>query len=204
MSKYEGDDRHLYPGSEVLINKLNLHSQAKLDEAEAAIVLLATIEIGLNPIPEPADGPGFSYLLSIHNALFRDIYSWAGTIRDVDISKGGSRFANCRFIEQEGIRLGRELAAENWLAGRNAEQWAERMAFYMGEFNVLHPFREGNGRALREYVRYLAARAGHSLTWEGVTTDEMINAAIASFQGRTSELKGILIQQMKSVTEPEG
>lgn len=197
MAKYDSDDRHLYPGTGVLINRLNIRDQAELDAAEAEIVLIATLEIGATPLPEPSGGPDFSYLRSIHQALFRDIYLWAGTVRDVDIAKGGNRFAHWRFIEPEGTRLAAELARENWLSGLAAAPFADQMAWYLGELNVLHPFRDGNGRALREYVRYLAAKAGHPLTWDGVSPKEMLSASIASYRGETSPLAALLLRQIE-------
>lgn len=116
MAKYDSDDRDLYPGSGVLINLLGITDQTDLDDAEATIILSATLRIGKSPLPEPREGPGFSYLLAIHRALFGDIYAWAGTVRSVDISKGGNRFANWRFIDHEGARLSADLAREHWLS----------------------------------------------------------------------------------------
>ncbi len=203
MVKYDSDDRDLYPGSDVLINLLGITDQAELDDAEATIVLAVTLRIGESPLPEPPEGPGFSYLLAIHRALFGDIYAWAGTVREVDISKGGHRFANWRFVDQEGARLTADLARENWLAGLPADRFAERMAWYMGELNVLHPFRDGNGRTLREYVRYLADRAGHPLTWEGVPPDEMLAASIAAFRGDTAPLATLLLRQIGAAGQDE-
>lgn len=196
MSRYDGGERRLYPGTDVLINKLGIRDQAELDEAEAAIVLLATFELAQNPLPEPETGPDFSYFLQVHRALFRDVYAWAGDIRDVDISKGTTRFANCQHIAAEGQRLTRELAAENWLEALSPDEFSQRMAHYMGELNVLHPFREGNGRALREYVRYLAERAGHPLSWENVTSAEMIDASIAVYRGDARPLEVLLRRQI--------
>jgi cell filamentation protein len=90
----------------------------------------------------------------------------------------------------------RELAAENWLEGLAVEPFARRMAYYMGELNVLHPFREGNGRTLREYVRHLAERAGHTISWEGVSSREMVDASIAAYHGRYQLLENLLLRQL--------
>jgi len=203
MAKYDSDDRHLDPQSGVLINLLGITDQAELDQVEATIVALTTFEIQTSPLPEPTGGPDFSYLLAIHRALFGDIYSWAGTVRDVDISKGGNRFANWRFIDQEGARLMVELARENWLAGLSVDRFAERMAWYMGELNVLHPFRDGNGRALREYVRYLAERAGYPITWAGVPPDAMLAASIAAYRGDIAPLSALLLRQIGAADHDE-
>lgn len=196
MARYEGGELGLYPGTEVLINKLGIRDQAELDAAEAPLVLLAAVELAEAPLPEPRSGPGFGYLLRIHEALFRDVYDWAGTVRNVDISKGSTRFANFRHIESEGTKLTDALAAEGWLEHRTPKDFARRMAYYMGELNVLPPFREGNGRALREYVRHLAERAGHSLSWEGVSGDEMVTASIEAYRGNYDPLEALIWRQM--------
>lgn len=196
MARYEGGERGLYPETTVLINRLGIREQAELDAAEAAIVLLAAVEIAETPLPETGSGPDFDYLLRIHEALFRDIYDWAGQVRDVDISKGSTRFANCRHIVTAGRALTDELAAENWLQASTPEHFARRMAYYMGELNVVHPFREGNGRALREYVRYLAQRAGHNLTWDGVSGAQMVQASIDAYRGDYRPLERIIAQQI--------
>ena len=52
----------------------------------------------------------------------------------------------------------------------------------MAELNAIHPFREGNGRAQREFIRQLAARSGYSLNWSRVSGDQMARASKDSFQ----------------------
>lgn len=108
--KYDGDDRYLDPDTGILRNKLGLTTQQDLDRAESAFVAVATGELAFSPLMEPKAGPDFSYLRLIHGKLFGDVYDWAGEFRDVDISKGSTRFASFRFIENEGNRLFREMA----------------------------------------------------------------------------------------------
>ena len=62
-----------------------------------------------------------------------------------------------------------KLAAENHLKGLDADAFANRAAYYLGELNAIHPFREGNGRAQREFIRELAAEAGYRINWNRVT-----------------------------------
>jgi cell filamentation protein len=88
------------------------------------------------------------------------------------------------------------MAAKNWLRNLPHDEFAERAAYYFGEINTLHPFREGNGRALREYIRYIAGRAGHKLTWEGLDRDEMTRASILAHNSTHHALRDILIKQM--------
>ena len=72
------------------------------------------------------------------------------------------------------------LKREGFLRGLSVDGFAERAAFYLGEINAIHPFREGNGRTQREFIRQLALGAGHRLLWVGLTQEEMIEASVAS------------------------
>lgn len=57
----------------------------------------------------------------------------------------------------------------------------ERLAYYLREINVLHPFREGNGRTQRLFIEYLASVAGYKVDFSKVTAREMLIASAESF-----------------------
>src|SRR5437879_1991307 len=74
------------------------------------------------------------------------------------------------------------------LTGRRTKRFfRERAAHYLGEVNALHPFREGNTRAQREFIRELAVEAGYEIASDLVTQDEMLTASVASFHRGSSE-----------------
>jgi cell filamentation protein len=133
-----------------------------------------------------------AHMQRIHKHLFGDVYEWAGEIRDVDISKGNTRFANCRYIASEAEKLSSQLAGENFLSGLPIRKFADRAGYYMGEWNVLHPFREGNGRTLREFTGQLANQAGYELSWTGITQQQMTEASIQAFRGDASMMADLL------------
>ena len=86
-----------------------------------------------------------------------------------------------------------KLLNESLLKGLAAPMFAQRAAFYIGEINAIHPFREGNGRTQREFIRQLAIAAGHPLSWAGFTQDEMVAASILSHtRGDNSALAAIM------------
>ncbi len=58
-------------------------------------------------------------LQDIHATLFCDLYPFAGVIREVNISKGGFRFATALYLKE--IRA--TFAGEHWYAGMNEEEW---------------------------------------------------------------------------------
>jgi cell filamentation protein len=57
-----------------------------------------------------------------------------------------------------------------------------RRPYYKGELNAIHPFREGNGRTQREFIRQLADRNGYSIDWSRASRDEMSGASKNSSQ----------------------
>ena len=89
-------------------------------------------------------------------------YEWAGEIRTVNISKG-NRFCRCDYIEPQINKLLSKLKDENCLKDYDKEKVAERLAYYLGEINVIHPFREGNGRTQRLFIEHIADSLGYSL-----------------------------------------
>jgi len=167
---------HCYRGTHVLINHADLKDQEALDRFESAAVSFRIAELYGMGVTGRLD---FEHLQAIHRHIFQDVYPFAGEIRQVDISKGFP-FARFPFIVPEGRRLMRELAAENRLAGLDMERFAGRAAHYMAELNVLHPFREGNGRSLREFMRQLALNAGYDLDFTLVSARKVFEASVAS------------------------
>lgn len=63
-------------------------------------------------------------------------------------------------------------------AGKNIPY---RLAYYLSEINVLHPFREGNGRTQRLFIMYLANIAGYAVDFSEISPEEMIIASAESF-----------------------
>jgi len=73
-------------------------------------------------------------------------------------------------------------------------QFAHRAAYYLGEINVLHPFREGNGRTQRVFFNELAQQAGYQLHWDAISSQQMIDASILSLmQGDNSGFELIFV-----------
>ncbi|POC51920.1 cell filamentation protein Fic, partial [Vibrio vulnificus] len=89
---------YCYPDSNTLVNLLDIRDSDDLDKAEVAFSELRYIEYSSSVLTlEEMDITHFKHL---HWVLFQDVYGWAGEFRDVDISKGSSRFAHCVFIER--------------------------------------------------------------------------------------------------------
>ncbi|OQB24904.1 MAG: putative adenosine monophosphate-protein transferase fic [Firmicutes bacterium ADurb.Bin182] len=173
---YEYDKTYCYPSSSVLKNKLNIQDASDLLKAERNITALRILELKMAP---PKGSLNFDYLRKLHFYIFQDIYTWAGEIRTVDITKG-TKFCLFRYIEEQANDLFRKLKNENYLIDTK-ESIERRLSFYLSEINAIHPFREGNGRVQRLFIEILADRAGYEVDFSVVTAEEMITASYQSF-----------------------
>ena len=84
----------------------------------------------------------------------------------------------CRVFDE--IRTGRTLLEQN------KERQIQNLSHVMAELNIIHPFREGNGRAIRELIRCMALQYGLHLNWGNTDRDTLINAAIVSVDDDTA------------------
>jgi cell filamentation protein len=168
------DDPDCYPGTIVLCNKLDIHDEELLQEAEAAFAALEaeSIELHFGPF-------NLGYLRQLHRRLFGEVYEWAGDIRNVDISKGQTRFCTSARIVPEAERLLKQMDAEQ-LAMPDRPSQMLRIAELYGELNLVHPFREGNGRVQRLLFEHWLLSRGLAISWQGVTKDEWTLACIAA------------------------
>ena len=151
------DDPYVFAGTPVLRNKFNITDAAELDYAER---LYATIRSRQGI---PRGNFDLKHLKAIHRHLFQDIYDWAGEIRIVEISKGGSQFQFRQYIETGMADVHRRLVTSNFLKGLERSAFASAAANIIGDVNYVHPFREGNGRTQMHYLKQLAEQAGHPL-----------------------------------------
>lgn len=174
MDKYDAsNDRYCYPGSTVLRNKLDIHDAEALEAAEREITAFTLSNIQYTPPPYTLD-----HFKRLHFALFSELYEWAGEQRDVDIAKGGTRFCTCYRIEAEALKIFTSLHHNDWLRGLTRSEFCEKLAEFYCEFNMIHPFREGNGRVQRLFFEHLALNAGYTLDWKDINRQEWINANI--------------------------
>ena len=104
-----------------------------------------------------------STLLDIHKYLFQDIYSWAGKVRTVEISKGGKPFFPLSHFRNAFTFIDMLIEEYRKTDRTNKAQLTHKLAEILDSINYLHPFREGNGRTQREFLRLLAMEKGLSL-----------------------------------------
>ena len=194
---YEHDPWYCYPGSDVLRNKLEITDGELLDKKEASITAIRMMELDSDPVVGNFD---LDHLRSIHRRIFSDVYEWAGDLRTVDISKGNP-FCPCQYIEPQASELFRRLHEDNLLRELDEDTFVEKVAYYLGEINVIHPFREGNGRAQRKFIEQLSQQAGHPISFKLIGKDEMIVACDHAFRGRYGLLNTLV---RRCLLSPDG
>lgn len=186
-------DPYLYPETCVLRNLADIRDANRLNQFESDHFFARLLELHESPIRGSFDS---DHLRHIHKYVFQDVYAWAGEFRTVPIAKGNSFFARPEHIRAELQKLFHQLAGEQYLRGNDSDGFCQCAAHYLGEINALHPFREGNGRAQREFIRELAVQADYEIVWDLVTQDEMFTASVASFHGGSSEAFAIILNKI--------
>lgn len=135
------NSKYCYPGTTVLKNKLNIMNIEKLQTYEAKITAAKSLGLRKSGITGNFDS---NHIKQIHKYLFEDVYPFAGQFRTENIAKGEFRFAQFEYIETELESLLNKLKKEEYLQGLNKKDLATKLAYYLAELNVLHPFRDEN------------------------------------------------------------
>lgn len=182
-----------YPGTSVLINKLNIRTQAQLDENELVLTSAKILQVELEPMNEE---PDFSYLRQLHRIVFGELYDWAGTIRTINMSKLRTAFCPADQIEPLAAEIFSRLHSLHYLRDCSREELISELAGLYDSLNYLHPFREGNGRVQRLYFRQLARWIGHTLNFAVIDSDRMMIATIHASAGIMDDLQQIFNEML--------
>ena len=185
-----------YPGTTCLINKLGIQDEEKLAETEAAIVLGKASFLDQQPVTGEFD---FTHYRSIHHFLFCDLYDWAGQIRTINISKKGTVFVSAAEIQACADACFTRLAAFTG-EGRSHQEIIEEIADFYSTINMLHPFREGNGRTQRLFFTQWIRHLGYEFDLSDVDPDEFMIATIYAAQGVMDPLIEFFAQKLQGPT----
>jgi cell filamentation protein len=193
IDRYSAGDEYTYPDSQVLRNKAGLRDAAALEQFERTRVAIRALE------PGPPRTFDYAHFRAIHLQLFQDVYEWAGQERTVAISKGCTPFANPLYIRSHAEKLFADLRKDGLLVGLRREEFARRAAYFMNELNMLHPFREGNGRVAREFLRQLAENAGYYLDPAHLTRDAWLKVCKEGVLCGEKQMAALIAEAIKSI-----
>ena len=147
-------------------NKLNITDQVELAIVEEKISKTKAKEMFESGFLDTLDTGSFESLAKIHTYLFDEIYDFAGKIRDVNIAKGNFRFAPVSYLA---------VSIEN-IEKMPQNSFDEIVEKYV-EMNIAHPFREGNGRAMRIWLDTIFKKELKKVAdWSRVDKDDYLMA----------------------------
>ena len=149
-----------------LQNKLGITDSAELAREEERISKKKAVELYDKGLLDELEAGNFSSLAFIHKYLFEEIYDFAGVVRDVNIAKGGFRFAPVMYLD----------SALEHVSNMKQSTFDEIIEKYV-EMNICHPFREGNGRATRIWLDLILKKElGMVIDWSKVDKEDYLLA----------------------------
>lgn len=169
----------------VLENRLNITDSTELARTEEKISKKKAVELFENGYLDNYEAGTFQMLAAIHKYLFDEIYDFAGVVRTVNIAKGNFRFAPVMYLQ----------AAIDSVEKMPQSTFDEIIEKYV-EMNVVHPFREGNGRSTRIWLDCILKKELHKvIDWSAVDKEDYLLAMERS-PIRDTEIKYILKQAL--------
>jgi cell filamentation protein len=168
-------DKYCYPNTDVLINLLHIYDSDLLAEAETEFTAVRYRSYRSTNLF--LENFTFEHLKFLHLHLFQDLYQWAGQVRDVDLAKGNTRFCTNSRIEAEATKWFKQLPALAKVGSRT--ELVEQVADLFCELNLIHPFRDGNGRTQRFFFEELLFALGYDLLWPEMSQSDWVAANIA-------------------------
>lgn len=131
---------YFYEGTTILKNVPGIMDKEQLARYEAEVSINGMTEYLRNG----EAGLDTEAYKKIHYTIFKDVYPFAGQFRNVNMGKGDTDFCPHEVIEDE-------LAKRLFEIECNPESYSDPqwLAYNYSELNMVHPFREGNGRCCR-------------------------------------------------------
>jgi Protein involved in cell division len=183
------NEESFYPDTKCLVNYFNIKDKAKLKEVELFCANSRTAELFLN---DEKHAFTFEYLLTLHHVIFGDVYPSAGAVRRVEVSRR-TEFCRPENISRMSTEIFAKLSRDKYLAKvEERDDFINDLAFYMGELEALHPFRDGNGRTARYFFYALTRNAGYDIAWSEADANRSLEANIAAIDGDYQPLVDVL------------
>lgn len=177
-------EEYLIPGTDgVLKNKFGIRDNEELKIKESEVVFKKLVELYEEPINGNFDK---KHLCDIHKYLFEEIYPFAGQYRTVFMGKGNLYVTSVKNIDIELEIVIKEMN-EELATCHYFEDYARFLANTYSALIKVHPFREGNGRTVREFLRELVETRipNYKLDWSQVDSNNMLEGIRMAFFTKT-------------------
>ena len=184
-------DPYVYEGTNVLINLANIKEQDKLDNYETTLSRIAIVELLRNPI----DITSTKDIFEIHKRLFKEVYSWAGEPRTINMYKtepilGGLsvNYSEPKSIMKDLNRIQKDIASFDWINSSKKEVLSKIVRVISSVWQV-HAFREGNTRTICLYLYFFMKKCNLKLNVDfiGEHSKFFRNALVLASIGEYSE-----------------
>ena len=153
------DFKYTYEETGVLKNLANITDENDLLFFESTLVTKRQSQLNDKPLKIN----GIDTLFEIHKHLFQDVYEWAGKQRVTEISKKGKPFFPLLHFKTALKYIDSLISEYQAIDANDTDKISKKLAQILDNVNYLHPFREGNGRTQREFIRTLALEKGYIL-----------------------------------------
>ncbi len=202
-------DPYVYEGTTILKNLADIRDQGKLDEFESTMVQLALVKL----YKESIDVASARSIFEIHKALFSNVYEWAGEKRTINIYKheqilAGLSVEYSKFedIDKQLSSVDSEIQKYNW-DYISEKKKIEKITRIVSSIWQIHPFREGNTRAVATFLFFFMKDKGLKLNTEILSNNAKFfrNALVLASIGQYSEyqhLEAILQDSVIPVEKP--
>ena len=184
-------DPYVYEGTNVLINLANIKEQEKLDNYETTLSRIAIVEL----LKKPIDIKSTKDIFEIHERLFKEIYSWAGKARTINIYKNepvlnglSVNYSDHTCINKDLNKIQKEIESFNWQSSSKKEMLAKIVRIISGIWQV-HAFREGNTRTVCIFLYFFMKKHNLKLNVDfiGEHSKYFRNALVLASIGEYSE-----------------
>lgn len=189
----ENKSRYCYDDG-VLMNCYDIHDKEALEKLERNVTTFRISQVESGQVVFDQLFSVNSYL-QLHRFIFSDIYPFAGEIREEAIYKSSSPYCSGKtsfcypsFIYQNLSHYLRAMEEDIYKI-KDRKVLISYLAYYYGELNMVHPFREGNGRTLRTFLELVVDYISDKLSlgiklqyslWSEEDREKLLQATVIS------------------------
>jgi cell filamentation protein len=176
----------------VLKNKLGIKEQKALEDIET-ILFSDSYKHFFDLLINKKLKFDIKLIFQIHKYSLETLYTWAGGIRTVEISKDGILFCASSQI-RKSLKDFEKILKQNILSERDTKNIiGDKLAIIHCEFNAIHPFREGNGRTIRLFLDLLTVSYGFSpIDYAKSSRLDYIKACVSGMSKDYSKMQKII------------
>jgi len=196
-SRYYVSDKAAGVNKGILKNKLGIKNKRQLENAET-LLLADTYTHFFELLKKDKVKFDLSLLFSIHQYFFETLYDWAGKVRTVNISKDDMLFAPVKYIDKALAVFNKLLKTTLPKQPDTKDKLSQKLAIIHNELNVIHPFREGNGRTIRLFLDLIVASLGYNpIDWGKKSNSDYVKACVKGTKGEYETMAEIIKKGLK-------